>query len=97
VVFLFLPGIGEWWIILIAILLLFGATAIPKLARSLGKAQGEFLRAKKEFDSEVRKGRAESDPAEEERRIRDAAKDLGIEEEGKDLAEVKRLLNERLA
>lgn len=33
-----LPGGAEWWIILIVILLLFGPTQIPKLAKMLGKS-----------------------------------------------------------
>lgn len=33
-----LPGGAEWWIILIVILLIFGPTQIPKLAKMLGKS-----------------------------------------------------------
>ncbi len=33
-----LPGGAEWWIILIVIVLLFGPTQIPKLAKMLGKS-----------------------------------------------------------
>lgn len=33
-----MPGGAEWWIILIVILLLFGPTQIPKLAKMLGKS-----------------------------------------------------------
>lgn len=35
-------GTGEWIIIAIVLVLLFGATQLPKLARSLGIAQKEF-------------------------------------------------------
>lgn len=50
-------GATEWIIILVIALLLFGATRLPKLARSLGKSANEFkegLRegAKKEDDDE---------------------------------------------
>ena len=37
-------GATELILIVVAILLLFGARKIPELARSLGKARGEFQR-----------------------------------------------------
>ncbi|HYY45164.1 MAG TPA: twin-arginine translocase TatA/TatE family subunit [Actinomycetota bacterium] len=40
----FLPGGGEWIVLLLVVLLLFGATRLPKLARSIGQA-GKELRA----------------------------------------------------
>lgn len=42
-------GWSEILFILVVILLLFGAKRIPEIARSLGKASGEFKRAKDEF------------------------------------------------
>jgi sec-independent protein translocase protein TatA len=36
------PSGPEWIIVLVVILVLFGSTKLPKLARSLGQAQGEF-------------------------------------------------------
>ena len=56
-----LPGGGEIWLVVIVIVLLFGASAIPKLARSIGKAQGEFQKARGEFDKEVEAGRKDAD------------------------------------
>lgn len=43
-------GLGptEMVVIVIAIVLLFGATKIPALARSLGRAKGEFEKARRE-------------------------------------------------
>ncbi len=38
----FLPQGGELAVIVLVLLLLFGGTQIPKLARSLGQAQKEF-------------------------------------------------------
>ena len=36
-------GMGpEWWIVLAVVVLIFGASQLPKLARSLGQAQKEF-------------------------------------------------------
>ena len=45
----------EWIIILVVVLVLFGGSQIPKLARNLGRAQNEFKRGLDE-------GKAESDP-----------------------------------
>ena len=44
----FLPGGGEWIVILLVLLLLFGATRLPKLARSMGQAGKEFKSGLKE-------------------------------------------------
>lgn len=37
-----LLGMGEWWPILIIVVLLFGARKLPDLARSLGSSVNEF-------------------------------------------------------
>lgn len=37
-----LLGFGEWWPILIIVVLLFGAKKLPDLARSLGSSVNEF-------------------------------------------------------
>lgn len=88
-------GTNEIIIIVVVIVLLFGAAAIPKLARSLGRAQGEFKKAQKEFKSEMAAGEA-SAGGPSEAQIRQTAEDLGIETEGKSLDEVKAALNEKL-
>ncbi len=41
-------GITELLIVLLIILLIFGATKLPALARSLGKSLGEFKKGKDE-------------------------------------------------
>ena len=33
---------AEWWIVLVVVVLLFGGSRLPKLARSVGQAQKEF-------------------------------------------------------
>ena len=43
-----MPGPWELAIIVIVIVTLFGAKKIPELARSLGKAKGEFQKGLKE-------------------------------------------------
>jgi sec-independent protein translocase protein TatA len=40
-------------IIIVLILLLFGAKKIPELARGLGKSMGEFKRARDDFEREI--------------------------------------------
>ena len=49
-----MPNIGfpELLIILVVILLLFGASRIPQIARSLGKSVGEFKKGLKEGPEE---------------------------------------------
>lgn len=87
-------GTNEIVIIVVVIVLLFGAAAIPKLARSLGRAQGEFKRAKHDFESEMKAGEADSGPSEAQ--IRKTAEDLGIETDGKSVDELKAELNAKL-
>ena len=41
-------GWGEWLLIVLAILLLFGARRLPDLARSLGKSFSEFKKGMEE-------------------------------------------------
>lgn len=85
-------------LIALVILLLFGATAIPKLARAMGRAQGEFTKAKKDFNSEAARaeaGVATAPPTDEQ--VRRTARDLGIDEAGKPIDEVKRLIAQKMA
>ena len=45
---------AEWvWIIVIVAVLIFGAKKIPELAKTLGKAKGEFEKGKIEGDKEL--------------------------------------------
>lgn len=48
-----MPGAPEMIIILIIVLVLFGAKKIPEFARSLGKATKEFKEAKSAFNDAV--------------------------------------------
>lgn len=47
-----MPGATEWIIILVIVLLLFGAKKIPGLARGIGKATKEFKDAKEGKDDD---------------------------------------------
>lgn len=79
-------GNTEIMLIIGALVLLFGASAIPKLARSIGRAKGEFQQARSEFDKEVKGGEAE---AQDEEKLRQAARALGIDDAGKSPEELK--------
>lgn len=54
-------GTTELILIVVVILVLFGASAIPKFARSLGEAKKEFTKAMKETDSEQEDSGKDSD------------------------------------
>ncbi len=91
----------EIFVIIAVIVLLFGAAAIPKLARSLGKAQGEFMKARQEFEGELKRGQASAgspppagDASEEQ--VRKTARELGIDEASLSLSEVKARIKAKL-
>ena len=74
-------GPMEIALIILVVVLLFGAKKIPELARSLGRASQEYKKAKEDFLAEVNKpaedmkDAIESDPAAPAKT--DAAKDAG--------------------
>jgi sec-independent protein translocase protein TatA len=41
-------GTDVWVVLVIGVVLIFGATKLPQIARNLGKAQGEFKKGLKE-------------------------------------------------
>ena len=59
--FAFSLGGPEVFIVLFAILLLFGAKKIPELARGLGKGIREFKDATKEIKDEIEEGGLKDD------------------------------------
>jgi TatA/E family protein of Tat protein translocase len=48
-------------IILVVVMLLFGAKKIPELARGIGKSMGEFKKAKTDFEKELSLGEKEAE------------------------------------
>jgi sec-independent protein translocase protein TatA len=46
-------GGQEMIIILVIVLLLFGAKKLPELARGVGKSMGEFKKAREDFEREI--------------------------------------------
>ncbi|WP_042665378.1 twin-arginine translocase TatA/TatE family subunit [Haloferax sp. ATB1] len=61
-----LPGGPELLIVLLIIVLLFGANKLPQLARSSGQAMGEFRRGREEIEEELKKGAEEGEDDDEE-------------------------------
>ena len=53
-----IPGGPEVLVILLIIVLLFGANKIPKLARSTGEAMGEFQKGREEVEQELEEMRS---------------------------------------
>ena len=65
-----MPGGGEWILILIAILLLFGGRKIPELMRGIGRGMREFNDAKNNVKNEIEEGMKEKDLKKEEQTAR---------------------------
>jgi sec-independent protein translocase protein TatA len=91
-------GTTEMMVIgIVAIVLLFGAAKVPQLARSFGQAMGEFKKAKREAELDLKKfeesaageeevvpkTKAKSKAKTADLNIREVAAYLGIDTEGK--------------
>lgn len=51
-----MPGGGEWLLIILAIVLLFGGKKIPELMRGIGQGIREFNDAKSNVKSQIEEG-----------------------------------------
>ena len=76
-------------ILLVVVVLLFGAKKLPELARSLGRAKGEFDKGKMEIEKELREESKADTTKKEDSSVVKAANELGIETEGKTEEELK--------
>lgn len=80
-------GPQELMLIFVAIILLFGASKLPELARSMGKSMGEFKKAQREVEKELRQLEIDADAEPEKmpakNKVQVMAEELGIETEGK--------------
>lgn len=57
-----LPGGAEWiWIVIIIGVLIFGAKKIPELARTLGRAKGDFEKGKIESEKDLKEFKENQD------------------------------------
>ena len=62
--FLQLPMGSEWiWIVIIIVVFIFGAKKIPELAKTLGKAKGEYKKGELEGDKELKDYKENRDSA----------------------------------
>lgn len=86
----------EWLIIGIVaiIIIMWGPSKIPELAKALGKAKGEFSKASKEFD-DAAKNAENAPPAKTQKQTKtkeelllETARSLGIETNGKTKEEI---------
>lgn len=50
-----MPGGGEWVLIFVVVLLLFGGKKIPELMKGLGKGIREFNNARTSIEEEIQK------------------------------------------
>ena len=96
-----LPQGMEWVIlIVVVVVLIFGARKIPELARSVGRASGEFKKGQREAALEAsRIGTASESTTEEEARIKvvRAARELGLSTEGKTTEQLREEIRQALA
>jgi len=97
-------------IAIVAIVLLFGAGKVPQLARSFGQAMGEFKKAKREAELDLKKFEESSTAEEaavpklkakpkaktEDLDIREVAAYMGIETEGKTEEELREEVRAKL-
>ena len=89
---LIIPGLGSTELIsllVVVVILLFGAKKIPELARSMGRAKGEFEKGKVESEKEAGKQGKKDSMEEEREKLEKAAKALGIDVEGKSIEELR--------
>ncbi|MEI6675689.1 MAG: twin-arginine translocase TatA/TatE family subunit [Verrucomicrobiota bacterium] len=55
----FINSPQDWIVILVIVLLLFGAKKLPELARGVGKSMGEFKKAREDFEREITRAETE--------------------------------------
>jgi sec-independent protein translocase protein TatA len=92
-------------VVVIVVVLIFGAGKIPDLAKSLGRAQGEFQKAKVESDLELQKlkqgltppqGSTPSQLSEHDKLLK-AANELGVSTDGKSDEQIRQDVKQALS
>ena len=79
-----IPAGPELLIILLVLVLLFGANKIPKLARSTGQAMGEFRKGREQVEEELQQMQGDDDdesPIETESTVDNGDDDLETDKE----------------
>src|SRR2546430_11700173 len=81
----------EWVVILIiiAVLLLFGPSKLPELARGVGRALGEFRRGRMEIEREISTELSTLDARDMRMRVEKAAGALGVSAGGRSAMQLK--------
>ncbi len=85
----------EWiiFLIIVALLLLFGPSKLPELARAMGRAWGEFRKGKMEIEREIRTEIAREESGGEIMASREqvfrAARDLMVPTEAREIRDIK--------
>ena len=64
----------HWFILFAVALIVFGAKKLPEIARNLGKGMGEFKKARREFEEELKKAEKDVDATVSEPKKDDADK-----------------------
>ena len=95
-------GSGEILLVFVVIVLLFGASRLPDLARSMGRSMGEFKRGQYEVERELKDIKSSGTSPDYEvalSRTQRMARNLGIETAGKTddqlLAEIEKKLEKK--
>ncbi len=77
-------GTQELVMIFAVVVLLFGASKLPELARSMGSSVGEFKKAQKESELNLREfERSIKEPVTPKSKVQETAQKLGIDIRGK--------------
>jgi len=77
-------GTNELLMIFGVVVLLFGAAKLPELARSMGSSMGEFKKAQKESELNLKEfEKSLKEPANPKSKVQETAQKLGIEIRGK--------------
>jgi len=88
----------EWIVTLViaVVVILWGPSKIPELARALGRAKGEFDKAQKEFESAAKLSSETTAPHTSDDALIETAKKLGITTEGKTKEQISQEIVERV-
>jgi sec-independent protein translocase protein TatA len=77
-------GTQELLIVFGLIVILFGASKLPELARSMGSSMGEFKKAQKESELNLKEfEKSLKEPASPKSKVQETAQKLGIDIRGK--------------
>jgi sec-independent protein translocase protein TatA len=96
----FINGLEWVIIILVIVVIFFGAKKIPELARSMGKATSEFqkarLEAKKSIENDSTSGNNEQQRSVDREKLESIAETLGVDYSNKDDQDLKNAIDEKL-